>query len=194
MNTTAYNRPKQPEQVRRALLEAAVALAEEQGLGGITVQAVADRAGVTKGGLFHHFANKQALIDAVFDFMLEQMEEALNRLLAEDDASHDGGPRGRRGRFTRAYVISTFECCDMALSGQALTISMVTDPALRRRWRAWINARVAQHTETDADPRLNVVRLAADGYWFARVLHDGDLDSETPEALQARLLAMTREA
>jgi AcrR family transcriptional regulator len=41
MNVTAYNRPKQPEQVRRALLDAAVALAEEQGLGGITVQAVA---------------------------------------------------------------------------------------------------------------------------------------------------------
>ncbi|AYV45030.1 TetR family transcriptional regulator [Caulobacter flavus] len=184
MNTTAYNRPKQPEQVRRALLEAAVALAEEQGLGGITVQAVADRAGVTKGGLFHHFANKQALIDAVFDFMLEQMEAVLDRLMADD---------AEQGCFTRAYVISTFECCDMALSGQALSISMVTDPALRRRWRDWVDARLARHADTDSDPRLNVVRLAADGYWFARVLHDGDPGPETPEALQARLIAMTRE-
>ncbi|MBI1686923.1 TetR/AcrR family transcriptional regulator [Caulobacter hibisci] len=184
MNVTAYNRPKQPEQVRRALLEAAVALAEEQGLGGITVQAVADRAGVTKGGLFHHFANKQALIDAVFDFMLEQMDEALDRLMADDVGE---------GCFTRAYVVSTFECCDMALSGQALSISMVTDPALRRRWRDWIDARLVRHAETDADPGLHVVRLAADGYWFARVLHDGDPGTEAPEALQARLIAMTRE-
>ncbi|PVM90634.1 TetR/AcrR family transcriptional regulator [Caulobacter endophyticus] len=185
MSTTAYNRPKQPEQVRRALLEAAVALAEEQGLGGITVQAVADRAGVTKGGLFHHFANKQALIDAVFDFMLEQMEESLDRLMAQDEGGH--------GAFTRAYVISTFECCDMALSGQALTISMVTDPALRRRWRGWIDARLARHADTDSAPSLHVVRLAADGYWFARVLHDGDPGGEPPEALQARLIALTRE-
>jgi len=185
MNQNAYHRRKQPEQVRRALLEAAVALAEEQGLAGVTVQAVAERAGVTKGGLFHHFANKQALIDAVFDFMLEQMDEALDRLI--------GGDEGGQGCFTRAYVISTFECCDMALSGQALTISMVTDPALRRRWRAWIDERIARHADTDADPRLHVVRLAADGYWFARVLHDGDPGSETPEALQARLIAMTRE-
>ncbi len=185
MNTTAYNRPKQPEQVRRALLEAAVALAEEQGLGGITVQAVADRAGVTKGGLFHHFTNKQVLIDAVFDFMLEQMEESLDRLIAEDEGGH--------GCFTRAYVVSTFECCSQALSGQALTISMVTDPALRRRWGQWINERLIRHADTDSDPRLRVVRLAADGYWFARVLHDGDHGPETPEALQARLIAMTRE-
>ncbi|PVM86042.1 TetR family transcriptional regulator [Caulobacter radicis] len=186
MNTTAYNRPKQPEQVRRALLDAAVALAEEQGLGGITVQAVADRAGVTKGGLFHHFGNKQALIDAVFDFMLEQMEEALDRLMAQDEGGH--------GSFTRAYVVSTFECCDQALSGQALTISMVTDPALRRRWRTWIDARLVRHADTDSDPRLHVVRLAADGYWFARVLHDGDPGTESPDALQTRLIAMTREA
>ncbi|PLR20633.1 TetR family transcriptional regulator [Caulobacter zeae] len=185
MNTTAYNRPKQPEQVRRALLEAAVALAEEQGLGGITVQAVAERAGVTKGGLFHHFANKQALIDAVFDFMLEQMEETLDRLMAEDSG---------HGCFTRAYVVSTFECCDQALSGQALTISMVTDPALRRRWGKWIDDRLVRHADTDSDPRLRVVRLAADGYWFARVLHEGDHGSETPQVLQARLIAMTREA
>jgi len=188
MNITAYNRPKQPEQVRRALLDAAVALAEEQGLGGITVQAVADRAGVTKGGLFHHFASKQALIDAVFDFMLEQMDEALDRLMADDEQG-----QGTHGCFTRAYVVSTFECCDMALSGQALSISMVTDPALRRRWRDWIDARLVRHAATDLDPRLHVVRLAADGYWFARVLHDGDPGSEPPQALQARLIAMTRE-
>lgn len=188
MNATAYNRPKQPEQVRRALLEAAVALAEEQGLGGITVQAVADRAGVTKGGLFHHFASKQALIDAVFDFMLEQMDEALDRLMGED------GAPDAWGGFTRAYVISTFECCDMALSGQALSISMVTDPALRHRWKAWIDARLARHAATDSDPRLHVVRLAADGYWFARVLHADDAGVEPPEALRERLIAMTREA
>ncbi|MFT4250885.1 MAG: TetR/AcrR family transcriptional regulator [Caulobacter sp.] len=188
MTVTAYNRPKQPEQVRRALLEAAVALAEEQGLGGVTVQAVADRAGVTKGGLFHHFASKQALIDAVFDFMLEQMDEALDGLMARDK-----GPEAAWGRFTRAYVISTFECCDMALSGQALSISMVTDPALRVRWKAWIDARLIRHADTDADPRLHVVRLAADGYWFASMLHGGDPGFETPQALQARLIAMTRE-
>jgi hypothetical protein len=185
MNITAYNRPKQPEQVRRALLDAAVALAEEQGLGGITVQAVADRAGVTKGGLFHHFVSKQALIDAVFDFMLEEMEEALDRLIAQDEGGH--------GSFTRAYVISTFECCNRALSGQALTISMVTDPALRHRWGLWIAERLLRHADTDSDPRLHVVRLAADGYWFARVLHNGDQSAEAPQDLQSRLIAMTRE-
>jgi hypothetical protein len=117
--------------------------------------------------------------------MLEEMEEALDRLIAQDEGGH--------GSFTRAYVISTFECCNRALSGQALTISMVTDPALRHRWGRWIAERLLRHADTDSDPRLHVVRLAADGYWFARVLHNGDQSAEAPQDLQSRLIAMTRE-
>jgi hypothetical protein len=39
--------------------DAALQLGYEQGLVGVTVQAVAQRAGVTKGGLFHHFRAKK---------------------------------------------------------------------------------------------------------------------------------------
>jgi hypothetical protein len=46
----AYTRIKQPELVRRALLDHAAKLAVEQGLAAVTVQAVSDAAGVTKGG------------------------------------------------------------------------------------------------------------------------------------------------
>jgi DNA-binding transcriptional regulator YbjK len=56
-----YHRQKQPEAVRRALLEQAARLAVEQGVAAVTVQAIADAAGVTKGGLTHHFPSKQAL-------------------------------------------------------------------------------------------------------------------------------------
>ncbi len=46
---TAYNRKKQPELVRRTLLDCAAKLALEQGLAAVTVQAVSHAAGVTKG-------------------------------------------------------------------------------------------------------------------------------------------------
>src|SRR5581483_4435078 len=55
MPASAYTRAKQPEQVRRALLDCAATIAMDHGVSGITVQAVAAAAGVTKGGLFHHF-------------------------------------------------------------------------------------------------------------------------------------------
>ena len=56
-----YKRKKQPEVVRRALLDQAARITLEQGLSKVTFQAVADAAGVTKGGLMHPFATKNAL-------------------------------------------------------------------------------------------------------------------------------------
>ena len=73
---SAHHRKKQPEQVRRALLDCAAQIAAEDGAAAITIQAVATRAGVTKGGLLHHFDSKQALIEAVFADLLEKLDQA----------------------------------------------------------------------------------------------------------------------
>ena len=76
--STAHERKKQPEVVRRALIDCAARLAVDRGLHAVTVQAVSDAAGVTKGGLFHHFPNKEKLIEAVFQDKLMSFEVALN--------------------------------------------------------------------------------------------------------------------
>ncbi|MDQ1833378.1 TetR/AcrR family transcriptional regulator [Massilia scottii] len=47
------------------MLSCAAKIAVEEGQAGVTVQAVAQAAGVSKGGLFHHFANKQALVESM---------------------------------------------------------------------------------------------------------------------------------
>ena len=100
MPASAYTRAKQPEQVRRALLDRAAAIAMDHGVSGVTVQAVAAAAGVTKGGLFHHFGSKQALIEGLFADLLARVD-------AEIDAAIEADPKPR-GSFTRAYVNAVF--------------------------------------------------------------------------------------
>lgn len=51
------------EQTRRALLEAALLTFEEKGWCGATFEAVAARAGVTRGALHHHFSSKAVLLE-----------------------------------------------------------------------------------------------------------------------------------
>ncbi|MCO5089900.1 TetR/AcrR family transcriptional regulator [Bosea sp. (in: a-proteobacteria)] len=157
----AYTRIKQPELVRRALLDHAAKLAVEQGLAAVTVQAVSDAAGVTKGGFTHHFPSKQALIDTVFHELLERLGHDLDRRM-EADAEHYGA-------FTRAYLEAVFDM-DPSAKGSpwaALSISMLTDPKLRVSWTQWFQERLERHEATDSDVQLTAIRLAADGLWLA---------------------------
>jgi len=55
----AHRKKKQPEQVRRNLLDCTAKIAAEQGVAKVTIDAVAKAAGITKGGLLHHFSVPQ---------------------------------------------------------------------------------------------------------------------------------------
>ncbi|WP_306026838.1 TetR/AcrR family transcriptional regulator [Stappia sp. MMSF_3263] len=157
----AHTRKKQPELVRRALLDRAAELAVEQGLAAVTVQAVADAAGVTKGGFMHHFPSKQALIDAVFRELLDTLDQDLDaRIEADPEAT---------GAFTRAYLGSVLDMIPGASGGPwaALYVSMLADPDLRALWAGWYEARLERHQATDDTVQLAAVRAAADGIWLA---------------------------
>ncbi|MDT4915050.1 MAG: hypothetical protein QOC66_4178 [Pseudonocardiales bacterium] len=71
---------------RERVLDAAVELFAQQGYDGTSVTQVITRAGVAKGGFYHHFASKEALLYEVYGDLigrqLEGMDEILRRSLA----------------------------------------------------------------------------------------------------------------
>ena len=68
---------------RAATVEAVVSLAAEQNPSEITTAAIAQRMGLTQGALFRHFPNKDAILQAVMDWVAAQ-------LLARIDRAADG--------------------------------------------------------------------------------------------------------
>ncbi|MBJ3786385.1 TetR/AcrR family transcriptional regulator [Devosia sediminis] len=178
----AHRRKKQPEVVRRALLDEAAKLATREGLASVTVQAVAEAAGVTKGGFIHHFPNKQALIDTLCSELLDKIDDQIDGQMANDPEV--------RGRFTRAYLKSVFEAGTAGkLSPWAvLSISMLTDANLRRHWTKWFEGRLERHAETDGGVDLHIVRLAADGIWISDLF---EMRTGDRRDLLDRLLAAT---
>jgi len=66
-------RPRDPEK-RRAVLDAAAALFLERGVTATTMEAVAERASVSKMTVYKHFSDKPALLAAVFDRNLRAIE------------------------------------------------------------------------------------------------------------------------
>ena len=66
--------PRHPtEERRRQIVEAALKVIAEQGLGRFTTQAIAAEVGITDGALFRHFANKQEIVLAALDRVEERL-------------------------------------------------------------------------------------------------------------------------
>ncbi len=75
------------EQTRRAIVTAARAVFAEQGYAAASTTAIAAAAGVTRGALYHHFADKTELFRAVFvEIEHELNETVLAAALAESDS------------------------------------------------------------------------------------------------------------
>ena len=183
MPDKGYSRKKQPEAVRRAILDTVQRIVCERGPAEVTIQSVAAGAGVTKGGVFHHFASKQELLRAAFDDVLARIDVEIEELLNGD---------GCYGCFTRAYVraITVGRQGGIGSPFDAISVAVMSDSQTGGSWQAWLDGRLARHAATDSDPRLEIVRFAADGAWLNYV--GTDLPPKKLQELLERLIAMTR--
>jgi AcrR family transcriptional regulator len=66
-------RPRQID--RAAVLRASLAIADEGGLDGVTMHAVAERLGVTPMALYRHVENKGDLLDGVVESLLDEIPD-----------------------------------------------------------------------------------------------------------------------
>jgi len=69
-------KPRQPEATRAALVAAARELFAERGYAGVGTEEIVHRAGVTRGALYHHFADKEDLLRAVLHDLARELAEA----------------------------------------------------------------------------------------------------------------------
>jgi AcrR family transcriptional regulator len=155
----------------------------EQGTQALTLTAVADRAGVSKGGLLYHFPNKEALVKALVARVIEEFDD----LIASYD---DGSP----GSYTRAYVEATFAVLTDGSRTyrrwSAITAS-ATDPELaeplNEAMRRWHGGDPGE----DPDPAAAmVVRLAAEGLWEVVSHAPGLYGDAQLGALRQKLLSL----
>ena len=73
------------EATRAALLDEATTLFAERGYAGTSLEDVASASRVTRGAVYHHFASKQALFEAVLDL---QEERATTEIVAAAGAAN----------------------------------------------------------------------------------------------------------
>lgn len=182
--------------MRPALLRAAATLVAERGYAALTLDAVGQATGVSKGGVLYHFPTKEALVAA----LLEEMTTAFEIAQAAAHAADPSAP----GAWTRAYLAATVappiddsddsegpaEPPSVALLAAVGYAPSLLDP-IRARYAEWV-----ERLEDDGLPGVDahVVRLAADGLWSADLFDLAPPDPELRARIHARLaeLAGTR--
>jgi AcrR family transcriptional regulator len=76
-------REERAEATRAALLRAARELFAERGYGAVGTELIVERAGVTRGALYHHFRDKKDLFRAVHVEMERELMEAIGARMGE---------------------------------------------------------------------------------------------------------------
>jgi AcrR family transcriptional regulator len=168
---------------RDALIRTAGAIVVEQSPEALTLDAVAQRAGVSKGGLLYHFPSKAALQEGVVDAYLEAFEAAVEA----DAAAHPAAT----GRWLRAYVRVGLSDADPHPGLDAAYLVAAGHPALLERLRACSARWSARATADGVDPTTAaVVMHATDGFWFADALGLHGADRGTRQRVQERLMVI----
>jgi AcrR family transcriptional regulator len=116
------------EKTRAALLEAGMVLAESTGLDGLTVNALVEAAGVSKGTFFHHFHDRTSYVVALH----RQFHDVLGAQVREAVAGIEPGPE-RLVRISKTYLDACLRDRGVkALVVEARSSMLIVDEARRR--------------------------------------------------------------
>jgi AcrR family transcriptional regulator len=175
-------------EAQNRLLDAAESVVAREGVGNLTLEAVAREAGVSKGGLLYHYPSKSALVVAVVERLGQRCECDQQEAMAVEGQTP--------GAFTRAYVATRHR---ILAAGEkplhtALLAAAGTDPQylepIRVRAREW-QARL----EADGiDPAVaTIARLAIDGLCIGNLLGMPMPDGELRDKVIQKLCDMASE-
>ncbi|NUB45665.1 TetR/AcrR family transcriptional regulator [Fertoebacter nigrum] len=145
---------------RENLLDLAEGIVRSGGGAALTIGALAQAAGISKGGVQYSFASKDALVRALIDRWTSQFDALLNEQSAAD-------PVG----FVLHYIAAT-RVSQQAMNAKmaALLVSYLEDPANLQETREWYHGIFARLSGSSPDAQTaRVAFLAVEGLFLMRI-------------------------
>ncbi len=178
-NRPVTGRALKAAKTRQSLLDAATAVIQRDGASSLTLDKVANEASISKGGLLHHFASKEALIESLLNETLRVAGDELERRTIKYE--------GQAGGFASAYLeyvsgsyVEAETAASSILAAAALDGSMHTDARLQ--FQEWQERLLNDDGTTELTALL--ARIIGDGLWLI------DLFELAPPTLEQRSLVV----
>jgi AcrR family transcriptional regulator len=174
---------------RERILEAAERVVTEVGAARLTLDAVAQSAGVSKGGLLYHFPSKESLLGALAQRYVDSMQHCI-------ESAKSSLRDGESGRDLKACILGVLGDDPRSKAmGAALLATAATDLTLLDV----IRERLAEHTRELAEShaefaRAAVVTLAIDGLKMRESLRISSFTPQQREQIVNELLKIAEEA
>jgi AcrR family transcriptional regulator len=168
-----------------ALLDAAEQVVVQRGIANMTLEAVAAEAGMSKGGLLHHFHTKDRLVEA----MVLRHAQGWRNCYMEGYASVPEGPgRMARGLLKRCLADANCWTEQLRRSTSAVFAALAQNPTLIEPMRT-AYAELHQRLLDDGLPYgvADAVVTAIDGLWLYWVLGLVPVNQERMDRLRCGL-------
>ncbi|MFB2584931.1 TetR family transcriptional regulator [Herbiconiux liukaitaii] len=145
---------------RTTILDAAIRVSARDGAAKLTLEATAEEAGLTRGGMTYHFRDRESLVTAMYEHLAAEWEQQLAEVAGKSAAEATQAER------TAAYItLATTSATSVDLE---LIHATSNDPALHRpldevheRWTP-----SPEDAARDSAIRQQFIAcLAADGLW-----------------------------
>ena len=168
------------------LLDAAEEIVFEVGASHVTLDAVAKKAGMSKGGLIYNFPTKEHLLQAMLTRFTQQGQDAMEREKEKLPA--------QPGRDIKAYLLALLNRNprDMQI-GAGFVAAVAHDPQMikpaKDACKETLDAIISGPHET----RMKVLALAAHGILFMELLAMFPFDAKEKQEIIAELLRMVDE-
>ena len=174
--------------VRDRILDAADQLVTADGARHLTLDAVAQAAGVSKGGLLYHFPSKDALLAGMIERHIDQLDA---RCIAERSRLPDACTSTE----LKSWILAVLQPDRVREeAGAALLAAAANNPALLDGVRQRYATHVAGLEALGGGfARAAVILLAVDGLMFGEAWRVTPFTSEQRERIVAELLRLTDE-
>ncbi|MEW6629234.1 MAG: TetR/AcrR family transcriptional regulator [Pseudomonadota bacterium] len=167
---------EKPNPTRKRLVDAATKLFYAEGIGRVSVDAVAEKAGLTKRTLYYHFKSKDDLITAYLD---GRDQPNLEQMAGWFDAAQGGADKKVAAIFTNLARVARhpkWKGCGFLRTAAELA-SMPGHPAVKAgsrhktKFEKWLAGELSSHGVREPKMLAREIVLLMDGAFSSMLIH-----------------------
>ncbi len=193
-----WGMPRRPDATRDKILDAANRLFYGKGIRAVSVDAVAEKAGITKKTLYYHFRSKDDLIAAYLAARDQPNLAAFAKWFEEADGSLADKVQALFVNLARSARSPKWKGCGFLRTAAELA-DLPGHPAVKvgaghkKKVERWLAERIASAHPADAELRARQIVLLMDGAFSLMLIHR-DVAYIEAAGLAARMLVGDAEA